>query len=305
MQVDEPSWRRLLMCQDGVVSRAQALRAGWSADAVAHRLRRGRWQVLVPGVLLTVSGAPSDRQRLRAALLHAGPEAALTGSVACRLHGLERAEGGTTVDVASPSRYARRSWGYVRVRPTTRATYVVLLDGLSAVPAARAVTDACLELTVLDDVRALVAEAVQRRRTTPEALLVELRRAPVRHSRLLRTALAEVAEGARSPAEGRLLQAMRRCRALPAYLLNVDVHDRDGRWLARPDIVFHLQRLIVEVDGMRWHVSPERWVGDLERHTRLEAAGWRVLRYPAARVLADADGVVAELLLALDLPLAS
>jgi very-short-patch-repair endonuclease len=46
---------------------------------------------------------------------------------------------------------------------------------------------------------------------------------------------------------------------------------------------------------MAWHLSPDRWAADLERHTRLEAAGWTVLRYPAARVLADAAGVVREI----------
>jgi very-short-patch-repair endonuclease len=59
--------------------------------------------------------------------------------------------------------------------------------------------------------------------------------------------------------------------------------------------VFRSQRLLVEVDGVAWHLSPERWARDVERHTRLEAAGWTVLRYPAARVLRDPFGVAAEI----------
>jgi very-short-patch-repair endonuclease len=53
-------------------------------------------------------------------------------------------------------------------------------------------------------------------------------------------------------------------------------------------------KLVVEVDGKRWHLDGERWVADVERHTRLEAEGWTVLRYTAARVLADPDGVARE-----------
>ena len=103
-------------------------------------------------------------------------------------------------------------------------------------------------------------------------------------------------EGARSAAEAVLLAAARRCRGLPPHTWNTDVRDADGRWLARPDLVFAALRLVVEVDGRRWHWSPERQEADLVRHTRLEAAGWTVLRYPAARVLAEPDAVVAEVL---------
>jgi hypothetical protein len=159
----------------------------------------------------------------------------------------------------------------------------------------RALIDTGLEMGDLQDVRALVADAVQRRLTTLPALAHELAAAPVRGSRHLRQAIAEMSDGARSAPEAELLAAMKRCRGLPPYELNVDVHDAAGRWLAKPDVVFRAHRVIVEVDGMRWHLSPERWTADVERHTRLEAAGWTVLRYPAARVFADAHGVVDEI----------
>jgi hypothetical protein len=146
-----------------------------------------------------------------------------------------------------------------------------------------------------NDVRALVAEAVQRRRTSPGSLARELSAAPVRGSRLLRQALEEVSGGARSAPEGALLAALRQRSDLPPYELNVNVYDDNGRWLACSDVVFRAHRLLVEVDGAAWHLSPERWAADLERHTRLEAAGWTVLRYPASRVLRDADAVAAEI----------
>lgn len=294
VDVDESAWDGLLRRQDSLVSYQQAVAAGWSAAAIKHRVRSGRWTPLLPRVLLVGGGMPTDRQRCRAALLYAGAEAALTGPTACVLRGL-RTSSSALIHVTVPAARPHEPVAFVRPRPTIRVPSSVLLDGLRVVSVERAVIDTGLELGSLHDVRALVAEAVQRGIATLPALAQELEAAPVRGSRRLRQAITEMSEGARSAPEAELLAAMKRCRQLPPYELNVDVHDAAGRWLARPDVVFRSLRVIVEVDGMRWHLSPERWAADVERHTRLEAAGWTVLRYTAARVFADARGVVDEI----------
>lgn len=296
MEVDEVSWQRLLRAQDAVVTRRQALDLGWTDDGVRHRLRRGRWQVLTRGVLLTASGTPTPRQRLRAGLLLGGPLAMLTSSTACRAYGLANLPDDRRVHVVVPASVRRTGRDGYALHPTTRPTDGQLLNGLRTVTPPRAVVDACLQLRSLTAVRGLLAEAVQQQRTTLDELDDELARAPRRGSGLCRQALGEVSDGARSAPEAALLAAVRRCRDLPAHAWNADVHDSQGRWLARPDLVFAGLRLVVEVDGRRWHWSPERQDADLVRHTRLEAAGWTVLRFPAARVLADPDGVLTEVL---------
>ena len=294
MLVDEVRWQRLLTRQDGVVTTAQALSCGFTRSAVHHRVASGRWQRVAERVLVTSSGPPSARQLLRAGLLAGGPHSALTGPTACRLLGLH-AVPDERVHVAVPRSVRRPASGWLVPHPTTRPFVPLRADGLPVVPAARAVVDTCLALTSLGSVRALVAEAVQRSRCTVEQLVRGLDDAPQQGSQQLRKALEEVALGARSRPEAVLLRALRRLRGLPPFELNADVIDDAGRWLARPDVVFRAQRLVAEVDGQRWHLSPERWRADVERHTRLEAAGWTVLRYPAAQVLADADGVAAEI----------
>ena len=183
--------------------------------------------------------------------------------------------------------------GPVVLHRTVRPIAPVLVDGLPVAPVARAVVDAAMGLADVTAVRGLVAAAVQRGRCTPERLTEELEAAQQHGSAVLRRVLHEISAGARSAPEASLLRALPRLR-LPPFELNADVHGPGGAWLARPDVVFRSLRLVVEVDGQRWHLSPERWVADVERHTRLEVAGWTVLRYPAARVLADADGVAAE-----------
>ena len=293
MDLDRTAWQRLLRGQQGVVSRRQALDAGWSRRAVEHRLGTGAWQPLVRGVLLTTSGVPTAGQWLRAGLLHGGAGSVLTAVTACRLLGLRALEDDGRVHVTVDHRVHRADVGPVVLHRSVRPMRPVLVDGLPVAPAARAVVDAAIGSADVTSVRALVAEAVQRGRCTPERLTAELEAAQQHGSAVLRRVLEEVAGGARSAPEASLLRALRRLR-LPPFELNADVHSPGGTWLARPDVVFRALRLVVEVDGQRWHLSPERWVADVERHTRLEAAGWTVLRYPAARVLADADGVAAE-----------
>ena len=67
--------RYLVQCQNGVVSRSQALRAGLSPDMVKFRISSGRWLQIYPGVYATFTGVPSRGARLWAAVLLAGPGA--------------------------------------------------------------------------------------------------------------------------------------------------------------------------------------------------------------------------------------
>jgi very-short-patch-repair endonuclease len=307
MRIDDVAWHELLDRQVGVASRAQALACGWNRRAVEHRLGT-TWQRLLPGVYLTVTGLPTAEQKAWAGVLLAGPEQddearaagtapALTSWSGLAAWGLETEP--TDVHVALP--HARRlhapaflvGEGKVVLHRTTRS-----LESRRTLPTLRVercVIDACLGVPSLDSVRAVVSTAVQRGRTTVERLLVELEKAPQRGSGHLRLVLSEVGEGARSAPEAVLVRALRSAE-LPAYRLNGDVHDEDGRWLARGDVVIDEVKVLVEVDGQRWHLRGDRWVADVERHTRLEVAGWTVLRYPASRVLSDPAGVVAEIM---------
>lgn len=295
MGVDETAWQALLREHEGVVTRAQALERGWHRTAVEHRLGRS-WQRLLPAVYLTTTGVPTWEQKAWAGVLFAGERAALTAWSGLVRAGLE--DRGEDIHVALP--HARQladvdfliGGGRLVLHRTTRS-----LDNrgsLPTLPVERCVVDACLGLQQLDEVRAVVSRSVQRGRTTVAKLLVALDEAPQRGSGLLRRALEEVSEGARSAPEATLARAVRTA-SLPSYRLNGDVHDEQGGWLARGDLVIDELRLLVELDGARWHLSADRWVADVERHTRLEVAGWTVLRYPASRVLRDAAGVVAEI----------
>src|SRR6202020_216556 len=76
--------------QRGVVTRRQALRAGLTRSAIGTQIGTGRWQRIYPGVLATFSGEPGREALLWAAVLRAGPGAALSHETAAELHGLAR-----------------------------------------------------------------------------------------------------------------------------------------------------------------------------------------------------------------------
>src|SRR5258708_35568771 len=78
---------QLIKRQNLVVTRRQALDCGLHPNALHRRTQAGgRWQEILPGVYLTVTGTPTPDQRDTAAVFYAGPGATLTGAAALRRH---------------------------------------------------------------------------------------------------------------------------------------------------------------------------------------------------------------------------
>jgi hypothetical protein len=82
------TWRNQVQFQSGVVSRQQAYEAGFTAKAIDWRLRSGAWRRLHTGTYATFTGVPSREAKLWAAVLRAGPGAALSHETAAEIHGL-------------------------------------------------------------------------------------------------------------------------------------------------------------------------------------------------------------------------
>ena len=65
---------------------------------------------------------------------------------------------------------------------------------------------------------------------------------------------------------------------IPEPLLNHDVFDDDGVWLARVDGAYPRERVALEYEGEHHLLDPAQWAKDLRRYERLAAAGWHVIR---------------------------
>jgi hypothetical protein len=141
-----------------------------------------------------------------AALLYAGRDSLITGSMALMHHSIRSGSAfDGVIDVLVPADRQRLSTGFARLHRTARMPARVCSSGpvrLTLVP--RAVADTVRQLTELRDVRAVVADAVQLGRCTVSQLAEELRDGPMKGSAMFRSVLAEVADGIRSTAEGDL-----------------------------------------------------------------------------------------------------
>lgn len=297
MTVDVRGMTWLLAYQHGVLSREQASRLGMTDGSIRHRIRRdGPWQRLLPGVYLTATGHPTWEQLQVAALLFAGADSLITGPAALLNYKIAKVTP-DLVDVLVPLSRERTSPGFVVVHRTRRMPTEEVCDGpVRYAPAARAVADT-VRWTPDKDLaatRAVVAGAVQQGRCRISDLAAELRAGPIRGSATLRTVLAEVIDGIRSPAEADL-RALIRASGLPQPLYNPKLYLPDGTFLAQPDAWWPDHGVAAEVDSREWHLLPADWENTMARSARMAAAGIVVLHFSPRQQRDDPADVIGKI----------
>jgi very-short-patch-repair endonuclease len=256
-----------------VLSRAEAVALGYTPSMIAHQIRSGRWQRVLPRTYLT-AGSLTWPARLTAALTYAGTDAVITAAAALAddLRGVARP---TRVMVLVPLRSGHRSTGWVQVRPTERLPVRRLAPGPARAPFERAVADLALERRRVDDVRALVTEAVRRRLCTVDELAAELAAGPRRGSAHLRQAIAEASAGAWSAPEARAATLLRTA-GVPSFEQNVRIDLPGGRHIV-VDFLWRKLKAVLEIDSMDHHSLPGDRDATDDRHLVLETVGYSVV----------------------------
>jgi hypothetical protein len=279
--------------QHGVIALRQATSLGVTMSAVRYRTRPGGpWQRIFPGVYLTVSGTPTTDQLDMAALLYAGRPSMLTGPAALRRYGVGRRESDRAVDVLVPAANGVASRGYVRIHRTRRFPPTGFVEGeIDLVPPPRAVIDAARSLASTREVRALLADVTLRRICSADQLERELGTSRLRNSARIRAVLIEVKTGTQSAPEGDLRDLIKGTD-LPEPLYNARLYV-DGKLIGRPDAWWPEAGLAVEVDSRTWHWPVDLWEQTMDRHSRLGAAGIRVLHFSPAQIRSEPARVVA------------
>jgi very-short-patch-repair endonuclease len=293
-QYDHAALAKTLDAQLYVISRSQALACGLTAAALRYRTRpNGPWRILLPAVYLVDAREPTIPQREVAAMLYAGDGSMITGIAALWRHEI-RHPLSDVVDVLVPAARKLQSTGFAQVWRTTRLpARPWMAGGVRFAPPPRAVADAALTLTASDEVRAIVADAVQRSRCTIPELTAELSGGPVRGSARLRQALAEVASGVRSVAEGDLRNLLRRGR-VPVPYFNARLFAGEV-FLGMPDAWWPDVGVAVEVDSREWHLSPADWERTLRRHAEMSAHGIIVLHFTPGQIRREPERVLAAI----------
>jgi hypothetical protein len=298
-QLDQDALTRILRWQLDVLTREQAVTAGVTRHALEHRLRSGGpWRRLLPGVYVAVTGTPTIVQQQMAALLYAGPGSMITGPAAATYHRI-RVPASPFIDVLLPIARRRRDAAFVQLHRTARMPERISPFGpLRYVLPARAVADTVRGLDDLREVRAIVADAVQRDHCSPAELGAELAAGPHAGSALFREALTDIADRIRSTTEADLKDLLTRS-GLPRPLYNPMVFAGED-FIASPDAWWPDLGVAVEVDSTEWHLSPADHAKTLARGRRMAIHQLNVLRFTPKQIHTEPARVAAEIRAALD-----
>jgi len=235
---------RLASRQAGAVGREQVVALGFSRDEIAHGLTRRRLIRVHQGVYAVGHEALSDRGRMIAALLAAGPGAVLSHETAAYLWKLVSSMP-PFVHVTLTGRRPRGREGLVIHHADQVDTTVH--HGLPTTTPAQTLAQ---------------LEPTQRDRATAEALI----------RGLIPRSADDHAEPTRSELEDALLPALDKAQ-LPRPLVNHRVMGREV------DFFWPDHRLIVETDGWGTHGNRRAFEDDRAKDALLQAHGYTVVRF--------------------------
>lgn len=275
---------------DDVTTTARLRDAGLTAHAIAARCRpSGPWQRVLPGVVLLSNAPPTRRQRLRAALLYAGPLAVLTGADALQAHGLAPPPTEEVlVLIPATRRVANRT--HLTVERTTRLPVPVTSRGLPLAPLVRATVDAARHEPDPRRLHQLLFAPVRRGDCTVADLHRELGAGNQRGSAAARALLADPDRQV-VPAVHATAERLVRTAPLPPPLWRVPLHTRRGAPLGTADAWWPDAGLAWRLGDTQRRPLP---VGEQARPA-LTAAGITVLHTDPARLLTAPTAVIREL----------
>jgi very-short-patch-repair endonuclease len=278
--------------QRGLLTTAQAHAAGLTAAQITHRARRGTLDRLGGGVLAVAGHELTWERRVLAALLAAGPGAAVSHRTAARLLGFD-GFGEGPVDITVPR--GRRPvlppgarlhtmtgldrFDCVRVEPFTVTSGAMTIIHLAAMCDAEQLS-AAIGSAIRDG---WTSEAFLRRRFA--AL-----RGPGRHGTAVLAAVLDGPVG-HSELERRFLRLIARA-GLPRPTTQRTFRSEQT---IRVDAIWEPQRLVVEVLGHRFHCTALDLRRDAHRRNELQSLGFDVLEFTAYDIAGEPERVVAIL----------
>lgn len=280
----------------GVITARRLVELGVPEATVYRRCHTdGPWILLGPGIVMLENGTPTPDQLAAAALLHAGPDAMLTGLEACRRLGLRRLPPQSDVHVLAPSTRHSRSVRHIRVERTWRLPKPVVRDGFPVAPLPRAVLDAARRYREEPTVAAMLTEVVQRRMALPETLSLELEAGDRKGSRVPRRVLRSVAVGVRSVAEFDAKAFWER-HGLGPVEWNMRVTDLGGRLVAVVDALVRDIGFVWETDSVESHfATPDQVLATARRRTDLLESGLYVVSTRPIQTRDDEQTVAREI----------
>jgi very-short-patch-repair endonuclease len=266
--------------QHGVVSRSQLLVRGLTKESVARRVRAGRLHVVHRGVYAVGHRVLTREGRWMAATLATG--GVLSHVTAATAWGFAKSAGAIHVTVPGDPGRKRRAGVKVHRSRTLKPADTTVKNGIPITEPHRTLADLATTLS-----------------GRPLEHAVNLAERLIDFERLAQTASPSLQAVLRTYATADTRSALEE-----AFLKLCDDHR-----IPRPrtntlvegilcDFVWSEQRLIVEVDGYKFHRAPTVFESDRERDVTLTALGWRVLRFTWRQLTERPAWVAAKIRLA-------
>jgi len=288
---DDVRVAQIAAAQNGVIATRQLHACGCNAQAIGVRVRRGSLHPMYRGVYAVGHDAVTRTGRFTAAVLACGAHAVLSHHAAAAYHGL-LAWGERDVEVIVPRAAGRKIDGICAHRSRLDARDVWTREAIGVTSPARTILDIAATKP-FKALRRMVRQAQAERRITVRQLLDVLHRHP-RHAGAakLRTIVADGPTPTRSHLEDLALDLLERAgierpEVNPVLVL-------DGRRI-RPDLLWRRLRVVIELDGRRWHSDALTQQDDADRQAILEAHGYRVLRITWSQIVNEPRRTLARI----------
>lgn len=293
---------RIAERQHAMFTGVQAMKCGFSQDAIDRRVRAGLWEREHQRVFRIRGAKRTYESDVMAAVLAGGRGALASHTVPLRLLGFDDlAE--YPIHVTVPGRRHVRMRGVVLHRPVKLEKRDATRIGVIPVTSvARTLIDlaAVLSPSTLEDV---IDEARRRdminlwnlaRRV--DKLTPNGRRGVLLLRRLTRARVGKPVPGSKwEPRLADLLTA----RGLPAPVPQYEIFDDAGNFVARPDLVYPVERLYIEYESEEFHWSHSEREHDMERQNKLVALGYAPLRVSKKQMTDAPDRVCGQVSAAL------
>lgn len=292
---------RLATRQHGVVSRNQLLVLGLDPDQIAYRIEVGRLHRLYRGVYAVGHVRLTQRGRWLAAVAACrgnGGESVLSHRAAGQLHGILRSAPTNPIDVIATRRHQLRGVRGHSARGLDPAD-MTTVDAIPVTTVHRTLLDLAEVMHPLRLYDSLELSVRLQRFDLTEMRAVVARN-PGRHG--LKPLRAQLARLTGAPAwpdselEAEFLFQLRQHPDLPEPLTHQVVEGEavDFYW---PD-----QRVVVEIDGDKYHSLPRDRLNNSRRDRKLTLAGYLVLRVSELELKTEPERVMADLRALLNRP---
>lgn len=283
--------------QHGVLSRIQLADQGIGGVELARWKQRGWLTPYGTNVFRLVGSPVTDTLKLNAALLDAGPNAALSHRTAADLHWFESTlNRNRPIELCVPKgRHVIRPDLLIRETRELLDADCVVVNGLRTTSGTRTLID----LAAILDRRMLttnVDAALAKRRSSARAIYQRLEAMRTRGREglsLLAIVLEDRPDGGLASVLERAFFELLKPTGIPLPCTQVVFVDRSTH-IARVDAEFS-SGLIVELLSKAWHTSPAAVKADSIRRRNLRLLGREVVEFWAEEVFSTPDFVVAEL----------